>query len=89
MSKVKALPLRNSPPKKRYTFWFHFNKPESRRRKKAIWTVHFRGVCNVVDNIQCAVNAHTRSRKSQPYGVITGLCYEVTIDSSSNTAYIL
>lgn len=89
MAKAKPLKLSNAPPKKRYTFWFHFNKPESRRKKRAVWTVHFKGVCYTVDNIECAVNTRTRSRASQPFGVITGMCYEVIIDSTISTAYIL
>lgn len=53
-------------------FWFHFNKPESKRLGRPRMSVHVRGKCHTVDHISCRVPVLTRHRKSQPYVVMAG-----------------
>lgn len=53
-------------------FWFHYNKPESRRQGRAVMTVHYKGGCIPVHNIQCSVPTWTHHRNSQPHCVIKG-----------------
>ena len=53
-------------------FWFHYNKPESRKRKKPILTIHYDKQCIFVENVVCTVPLKTRIRKSQPHCVLAG-----------------
>jgi len=53
-------------------FWFHYNKPESRKRGKNVLTIHYRGVCHLVESIECNVPIKTRDRKDQPRCVMAG-----------------
>ncbi len=53
-------------------FWFHFNKPETAKRKRPVMTVHYRGQCLMVEGIDCAVPVKTRARKQQPVIVMAG-----------------
>ena len=53
-------------------FWFHYNKPESRRVGKPQITLHYQGSCHIIDNIDCKVPVRGRIRKTQPYWVMAG-----------------
>jgi mannose-6-phosphate isomerase-like protein (cupin superfamily) len=53
-------------------FWFHYNKPESRKHGKNILTVHYEGKCHIVEDIKCNVPTETRHRNTQPYCVLAG-----------------
>lgn len=53
-------------------FWFHYNKPESRKQKRNVLTLHFAGACHMVHAIRCKVPVSTRNRKSQPHCVLAG-----------------
>lgn len=53
-------------------FWFHYNKPESRKKGYPQLTVHCRGVCHVVRHVECRVPVRTRERKAQPHVVVAG-----------------
>lgn len=57
---------------KKYSFFFHYNKPASRSAGKNILTIHYRGVCHLVEQIECSVPIKTRNRKSQPRCVLAG-----------------
>lgn len=54
-------------------FWFHFNKPETRKRGRPVMTVHYKGQCLMVESIDCAVPVKTRVRKRQPRMVVAGV----------------
>jgi hypothetical protein len=54
------------------SFWFHYNKPESRKQGCNILTIHCGGLCHLVSDIECQVPVYTRHRKSQPYCVMAG-----------------
>lgn len=58
---------------KQYRFFYHYYK-----QKKAM-TIHFRGTCTVVDNIECHVPCETKWKKAQPQLVMQGFCKEVRI----------
>lgn len=66
-------------------FWFHYNKPESRKRNRPVLTIHYKDQCILVENIECYVNVKTRVRKSQPYCVLAG---KGVIHIKNGTAYI-
>lgn len=53
-------------------FWFHYNKPESAKRGRPVCTVHYKGQCLFVEEIDCAVPVKTRKRNQQPRLVMAG-----------------
>ena len=57
---------------KKYSFFYHYNKPLSRATGSPKLTVHYKGVCHVVDSIECLVPTASRVRKTQPHVVIAG-----------------
>ena len=57
---------------KEYTFWLHYNQPESRKRKKPQMTVHYRDVCHYVDNIMCETISFGYIKGTQPRWVVKG-----------------
>lgn len=61
-----------SSKNKKYTFFYHYNKPASRAAGKNKLTIHWRGKCILVDKIFCFVESRTVDRKSQPHCVIKG-----------------
>ena len=65
---------------KKKAFWFHYNKPESKKRGDySILTVHYEGKCHLVHDIECTAAIKVRHRKSQPHCVVAGVGV-VTID---------
>jgi len=66
--------------KRKKSFWFHYNKPESRKLGKPQITVHFAGVCHIVDNIICDAPTVGRIRKTQPHWVMAGKTDTLRID---------
>jgi|APGre2960657404_1045060.scaffolds.fasta_scaffold316384_1 hypothetical protein len=54
-------------------FWFHYNKPLSRKLGKPMMTIHFAGACHSVEGIVCNVKTWTHIRKTQPHIVIKGV----------------
>jgi hypothetical protein len=63
-----------SKPKwtKPWRFWFHYNKPMSRKMDMAVWTVHWKDKCYQVLNIQCNTDSETHDRNSQPHAIMRG-----------------
>ena len=57
---------------KKYTFSFHYNKPESKKAGRPRLTVHWQNVCHIVDEVICNVPTHTKENKRQPRCVMTG-----------------
>lgn len=53
-------------------FWFHYNKPESRKTGEPRLTVHYAGKCHIVRGIDCGVPTFSHNRKDQPHCVIKG-----------------
>lgn len=62
-------------------FWFHYNKPESRKVGKPQITVHYNSACHVVDNISCEVPLKGRLRKTQPFWVMAGKANLIQIEN--------
>lgn len=55
-----------------YSFFYHYNKPMSRKFGRNKLTVRRRGACYLVDSVRCYVNTETKDNKTQPHCVITG-----------------
>jgi hypothetical protein len=64
------------------TFFFHYNKPASLKTGKQQITVHYKGCCHIVDNIECEVPTKGRLRKTQPRFVIAGKCSNFIIQNN-------
>ncbi len=67
---------------KKYAFYFHFNKPASKKAGKPQISIHYKGQCFIVDNIQCSVATKGKIRKRQPYFVMTGKCAYLLVNDS-------
>ena len=71
----------NNPPKLK-TFYYHYNKPASKKCGYDILTVHFNNTCMLVRDVDISVGTKSRHRKTQPYCVIAGKAASVTIDEN-------
>jgi hypothetical protein len=54
------------------SFWFHYNKPASRKAGHPVITVHYGGACHMVRNVRIHTPLRGRIRKTQPYFVLFG-----------------
>lgn len=64
---------------KAYVFYFHYNKPASLSAGKPKLSVHYRGLCNIVDKVICAVPCESRINKRQPRVVMAGWAQRLRI----------
>lgn len=76
---------KNKKPRK-YVFFFHYNKPASQSKGKPVISLHWKGACYLVDNVECACGTHGRIRNKQPMFVMTGKAEQV--DFQDGIAYI-
>lgn len=60
-------------------FWFHYNKPASKKAGRPLLTLHFKDACSLVDKILCAVPVETKNRSRQPHCVVQGFCASVDL----------
>lgn len=58
----------------RRVFNFHFNKPASNKAGKPQITVHYKGICHIVNNIEVFVTTYGHINKTQPRFVMKGYC---------------
>lgn len=65
-------------------FFFHYNKPASKKAGSPKLTVHYKGECQLVDHVNCYCNVETKHNKRQPYCVIQGKCGEIVIKRENN-----
>lgn len=68
-------------------FWFHYNKPESKKTGKPKITLHFNKKCHIIDNLVCNVRTEGKINKVQPVFVMQGMYEEISI--VNNIAYII
>lgn len=66
---------------KKKRFWFHYNKPASRKRGKPQITVHWGGKCLIVDNLKCEVPTEGHIKNQQPLFVVRGWAEEIKIEN--------
>ena len=57
---------------KPWRFWFHYNKPMSRKMDMEVWTVHWKDKCYQVMHIMCNTDTETYERSSQPHAIVRG-----------------
>lgn len=65
---------------RKYRFFYHYFKAKKRM------SVHWKGACSVVDDVQCDVPCETKWNKTQPMLVMRGFATDVTIRNGK--AYI-
>jgi hypothetical protein len=61
-------------------FYFHYNKPASAAAGAPRLSVHFAGVCHIVNGVDCRVPTWSRNRRTQPRCVIAGRARSVTLE---------
>lgn len=66
-------------------FFFHYNKPESKKQDKNVLTVHWKNSCIPVNDIKCSVALETHSRTLQPRCVMRGWADNVTVTTRDGT----
>ncbi len=65
---------------KKYRFFYHYFK------QRKCMSIHFKGACEQVDDIQCEVPCETKWNKTMPQLVMRGWASKITI--RNNKAYI-
>ena len=60
---------------KQYRFFYHYYKAKNKM------SVHFRGVCHVVNNVECKVACQTKWSKKQPNLTMIGYAKNVEINN--------
>ncbi len=58
---------------------YHYNKPASLSAGCPKLTVHFKGVCHIVDHIKCLIPTESHHQSHQPRCVIRGMSRDVQI----------
>ena len=58
---------------KKYRFFYHYNKPAKKM------SVHYRGKCYIVTDVQCLVPSYSKWNKRQPYIVMQGYASEIVV----------
>ena len=64
---------------KTWSFFFHYNKPASTKKKMVQWSIHFRNRCYVVNQIICKRPVQSKVNKRQPVAVMKGTAKSVSI----------
>lgn len=67
-------------------FFFHYNKPLSKKANKPQISIHYKKQCIIVDNLVCNVKTYGTLQKTQPHFVVKGKCQSITIND--RIAYI-
>ena len=74
-------------------FYYHYNKPVSKKEGRNFLTLHYRGKCHLVNRISCSVSTESHNQKRQPYCVIRGWANNILIainpyDEKESVGYI-
>jgi len=65
-------------------FFFHYNKPESKKQGRNVLTVHWKGECIPVNSVNCHVAIETHDNKTQPHCTLRGWATSVTLMEDNN-----
>lgn len=66
------------------SFFFHYNKPASKKAGSPKMSLHHDKKCYIVDHIQCHAACATDHRKYQPRCVMKGFCASINIFESAD-----
>jgi hypothetical protein len=75
---MEILPANLNSLKKR-VFFFHFNRPASQSQGRPVLSIHYKGKCILVNNLQTWVPMETKFNKRQPRCVMKGECHDVVV----------
>jgi hypothetical protein len=78
----KSVPLFYFMKKRKYRFFYHYNKQQEKM------TIHFKGKCEIVDNVICQTTCETKWNKSQPKVVMQGFTTNVVTSFSEITGKV-
>ena len=78
-AKLQKFLTNSSKMDKKYSFFFHYNKPLSKKLGRNKLSLHSEGVCYIIDGIKCNVPIYSKDNKRQPYCVMKGLAKEIVI----------
>lgn len=53
-------------------FFYHYNKPASAQRGHPTISLHFKGKCHLVDQLDCGVPTNSRTHETSPKFVMVG-----------------
>jgi hypothetical protein len=68
---------------KRYRFFYHLNKPETKKLGKVVWSIHYRNQCILANHLDIRVPTESREQTTrQPYAKMVGNAAAVTVDSN-------
>ena len=51
---------------KKRRFWYHYNKPESKKQGRNVITVHWKDTCYPVNKVICNVPTESHDQKLSP-----------------------
>jgi hypothetical protein len=69
------------PEEKRYRFFYHLNKLETRKQNRVVWTVHWRQQCMQAYHLDIRCKTWSREQMNrQPWAVVVGDARSVEID---------
>lgn len=66
---------------KKYSFFYHYNKPASLKAGRNQLTVHYQNMCLLVDGVDVRVPCKSKNRKKQPRCVLVGKCTSIIIEN--------
>lgn len=62
-----------------YVFYYHMNKPASKKYGTPLMTVHWRGECHLTENVLCDVPTWTHHNHQQPRVVVKGRASDMDV----------
>ncbi len=60
-------------------FFFHYNKPASKKAGSPIISIHYKKQCILVKNVICSVPTRGKIRKTQPFFVMAGKANSIEV----------
>ena len=63
-------------------FFFHYNKPASKKAGKPVISLHYQKQCHLVHNVVVNVPTQGKIRKTQPFFVMIGKANQIEIIDS-------
>ena len=58
-------------------FFYHYNKPASKKSDRNIMTLHWKDKCHPVNGIICNVPTESHDQKRQPHCIVRGFAKNV------------
>lgn len=69
---------------KKTRFYFHYNKPASKKAGAPKLSIHHKGLCYLVDSLICHVSIESKNNKRQPHCVMQGFGQVIRLDNEDS-----